>query len=103
MPRVLRTPAAEADLVDIAYHVAVADGRPLTADRIIDEMLARCETYGHNPLLGSAAPELGEDYRIFPVKRWVVIYRPIDDGIEVMRIVDGSRDYPTLFGFPRDS
>ncbi len=100
MPRVFRTPAAEADLADIAYHIAVEDGRPLTADRNIDELIAKCETYAQNPLLGTAVPELGNDYcdyRIFAFKRWIVFYRPIDDGIDVMRIVDGSRDYPTLF------
>ncbi len=97
MPRVFRTPAAEADLADIAYHIAVEDGRPLTADRNIDELIAKCEAYAQNPFLGTAVPELGEDYRIFAFKRWIVIYRPIDDGVDVMRIVDGSREYPTLF------
>lgn len=97
MPRVLRTPAAEEDLCDIAYHIAVEDGRPITAEGNIDELIAKCDTFSQSPLLGTAAPELGEDYRIFPFKRWIVIYRPIDDGIEVMRIVDGSRDYPKLF------
>ncbi|REK11919.1 MAG: type II toxin-antitoxin system RelE/ParE family toxin [Planctomycetota bacterium] len=96
MPRVLRTPAAEADLTDIAYYIAIEAGRPLSADANIDELLAKCAVYAREPLLGSAAPELGTEYRIFGFKRWIVIYRPIDDGIEVMRIVDGSRDYPTL-------
>jgi len=69
MARVLRTLAAEADLEDIAYHIAVEDGRPLTADRIIDELIATCDTYAQNPLLGVATPELGADYRVFRYKR----------------------------------
>ena len=97
MPRVIRTDAAEQDLRDIAYYIAVEDGRPLTADRNIDELIAKCDTYAASPLFGTATPELGESYRVFPFKRWIVIYRPIDDGINAMRIVDGSRDCRTLF------
>jgi len=37
-------------------------------------------------------------FRVFTHKRWVVVFRPIDNGIEVMRILDGSRDFSRIFG-----
>jgi len=43
MPTAGRSEAAERDLRDIAYHVAFRDRRPLTADRIIDELIAQAE------------------------------------------------------------
>lgn len=98
MPRLIRTPAAEDDLLEIAYYIAVEQGRPQTAERVIDGIISKCGEYAASPLIGEARPALGADYRVFHFKRWVVIYHPIADGIEVMRIVDGSRDYPRFFG-----
>ena len=97
MPIARRTEAAERDLREIAFYIAFEDRRPATTDRIIDELIAKCDSYAENPLIGTASPHLGADYRRFIHKRWAVIYRPIDDGIEVLRIVDAARDYPSLF------
>lgn len=33
--------------------------------------------------------------RSFPVFRYVVFYRPLDDGITVVRVLHGSRDLET--------
>jgi len=96
-PRVQWTPTAEKDLEEIAYYIAVEDGRPSVADRLIDAIVRKCEQYSNQPVMGSLESDLGENLRSFSHKRYVVIYRPTDDGIEIMRVVDGSRDYPRLF------
>jgi plasmid stabilization system protein ParE len=44
-------------------------------------------------ILGTAAPEIGEDVRLFPFKRWVILFRYELHGIDVLRIADGSQDY----------
>ncbi|MEX2315742.1 MAG: hypothetical protein WD669_01230 [Pirellulales bacterium] len=41
---------------------------------------------------------LGESHRVFAHKRWVVVFRPIEGGIEVLRVLDGSREFTRLFG-----
>ncbi len=97
MANVAWTPAAKTDLADLAHYIAYEDRRPITADRIVDEIIAKCDSYAVQPLTGIATPHLGDDYRRFVCKRWVIIYRPITDGIEVLRILDSARDYPTLF------
>lgn len=38
-----RTEAAEDDLRDIEFQIAFNDQRPLTADRIIDELIGQAE------------------------------------------------------------
>ena len=96
MPKARRTDAAESDLRDIAFHIAFKEHRPLTADRIIDELveqsdkLARLST---SSVLGTAAPEIGEGVRLFPYKRWVILFRYEPHGVDILRFADGSQDY----------
>ena len=97
MAKAIRTLAAEKDLRNIARYIAIHERRPQTAKSIIDELLSKCNLLAENPMLGTSKPEFGRNYRAFSCKRWVLIFRPIEEGIEVMRIVDGSRDYPRLF------
>jgi toxin ParE1/3/4 len=82
---------------DIAYYIAVEDGRPLTAEKIVREIQEKCKLYDANPRLGTARPDLGPTYRAFRHKRWVIIYDPLEDGIVVEAVFDATRDYPRLF------
>ncbi len=88
---------AEQDLLEIAYQIAVTDDRPDTATQIIDELVAKCNFYAKMPLLGTAANDLFEGCRYGRHKRWIIFYRSRQDGIDVIRIIDGARDYPHLF------
>jgi toxin ParE1/3/4 len=49
------------------------------------------------PLLGRLRPELAPNLRNFPVGNHVIFYRPIDNGIEVARVLHGARDIDALF------
>jgi len=40
---------------------------------------------------------LGDDVRVTSWKRWVIVFRPAAHGIDVLRVVDGSRDWTKLF------
>ena len=46
--------------------------------------------------LGPARPDIAPDLRYFPVRRYLILYRQITDGIEIVRVVHGARDVPTL-------
>ena len=91
------TPQAEQDLEDIVSYIALKEGRPATAESIADEIHEKCETCSKFPTLGTARHDLGAGYRVVGVKRWIIIFRPMDQHIEVMRVVDGARDYGRLF------
>jgi plasmid stabilization system protein ParE len=96
MPSARRSQSAERDLQDIAFRIAFEEQRPLTADRIIDELIGQAEKVAElstNAILGTAAPELGEGVRLFAYKRWVIIFRYQPHGIDVLRFADGSQDY----------
>ncbi|MBX3427376.1 MAG: type II toxin-antitoxin system RelE/ParE family toxin [Pirellulales bacterium] len=97
MAYAVRTPAAEQDLQEIALFIAVEQARPLAAERVVENLVAKCNEYAAHPLIGEARPDLGLNIRCFPAQRWIVVYRPTSEGIEVMRILDAARDYPALF------
>ena len=94
--------ASRQDIDEVYYYIGVRDRRPATADKVIGELRDACHSYADafaaGSVIGTARSDLGEDFRVFTHKRWVVIFRPIEDGIEVLRVVDGSRDFPRLFG-----
>ena len=49
--------------------------------------------------MGTARPEFGPDLRSFivPATRYVVIYRPTDDGVVIIHVRHGSQDLIRLF------
>jgi len=52
--------------------------------------------------LGTAAPEIGEGVRLFPYKRWVILFRYEPHGVDVLRFADASQDYLS-WNLPRES
>jgi plasmid stabilization system protein ParE len=70
---------------------------PDAADRFIAELWRKIQFYALTPEIGLPRPDLADDLRSFTFKRhYVVIYRPEADGLHVLRVFHGSRDYPAL-------
>jgi toxin ParE1/3/4 len=95
VPQVLRTAQAELDLLEI--WGSVARRSPEKADRFTEAIDAKCRLVARFPEMGRSREELAPGVRSTLVERYVVLYRAIDDGIEVLRVVHGSRDLPRLF------
>lgn len=95
MPVVLRTPRARQDLVDIWSYVA--SDSAAAADRLLDEINEKCELIAEFPGMGRRRDELGASLRSFPVGSHVIFYRVREDGIEVIRVLHGARDIPSVF------
>ena len=66
--------------------------------RLSRDIVAKCEAYASNPELGTRRDDLLLGVRIMRHKRYVVIYRSKNDGIQVLRVIDGAQDYTNLFG-----
>lgn len=96
MPRVIRTPRAELDLIDIWHYIAT-NSTPERADNINADIEKRLDLLASNPLLGRSREELRPNPRSFPAGTHSVFYHPLDDGIEVVRVLDGRRDIPAIF------
>jgi toxin ParE1/3/4 len=90
MPRIVRTPRAAQDLLEIWTWIAVAD--PAAADRMLDLIEEKLTLLAENPSIGPARPDIAAGLRLFPVRRYIVLYQAHPDGIEVVRVVHGMRD-----------
>lgn len=87
--------AASADLEEIWLYIAQDD--PDAADRCIRTIVSRFPTLASMPHMGRHREELSAELRSFPVDNFVIFYRPMDGGIEVVRVLHGARDSPPLF------
>lgn len=90
MPRILRTRASLEDYDEIWSYIAVRD--LVAADRLVDRFDATLRLLASNPYVGRAADEFAKNLRSFPVGSYLIFYRPIDGGIELIRVIHGARD-----------
>jgi toxin ParE1/3/4 len=97
MANVNCTPLAEQDLTDIARYLVEKSQSLAVAYRFLDSFEARCAQYSAQPELAEKCSDLGPDVRRFAIGNYVVFYRPTRGGIEILRVLHGSRDIPTAF------
>jgi toxin ParE1/3/4 len=95
MPRLTRTFRAEEDLIEIWRYIANENVR--AADKLVDRIEQTCRRLARNPRLGPARPDLAPELRFFVVGSYLILYRAIRDGVEIVRVVHGARDLPSLF------
>jgi len=95
MTVIRRTAQAEEDLIDIWLYIA--QDNPGAADRLLDEIEEKFFLLADQPQLGPARPDIAEECRYFPVGNYLILYRIISGGIEVVRVVQGSRRLENLF------
>jgi toxin ParE1/3/4 len=81
---------AEADLDELWLYIG-ADN-PDAADRMVDAVLEGSRMHVRFPNMGQSRDELRPGLRCFVVSPYVIFYRPIEDTIEVLRVLHGARD-----------
>jgi toxin ParE1/3/4 len=89
------TPQAVQDLTGI--HDEIAQDRPAVARRLVDALERRCGLLADFPEMGGRLRVRAAGLRCFTVKRYLIVYRPAADGIEVIRFLHGSRDLSRIF------
>jgi toxin ParE1/3/4 len=95
--RIVFTQTARNDLASLENYIAENDGEARAS--IVRARLDRAvENLAMMPRMGGSRPYLKPGRRAFPVSPWTIYYTPLPDGIRVLRIVDGRRDLPGLFG-----
>jgi toxin ParE1/3/4 len=93
--RIVRSPAAENDLIDIWFGIATDS--PLAADRFLDAIAARILQLPSFPESGPKRPDIGAEVRALTFGNYLVLYRLAEHRVEVVRVVHGARDVSTLF------
>jgi toxin ParE1/3/4 len=95
MRMVRRTAQADEDLMEIWGYIA--PDNPQAADRLLDEIESKFLVLSEQPRLGQARPDIAPELRYFPVGSYLILYREIANGIEVVRVVHGARRVGNLF------
>lgn len=95
MPTVQRTAQADEDLIDIWVYIA-QDNRD-AADHLLDEFEKKFTLLAGQPRLGAARSDIAPGLRHFPAGNYLILYREIGPGIEVVRVVHGARRLSSLF------
>ncbi|OUS06984.1 hypothetical protein A9Q81_01325 [Gammaproteobacteria bacterium 42_54_T18] len=95
MPQCITSPEAERDLLEI--WLFVAEDSPINADRFIDKLNEKVQRLAEFSDIGVNRPELGKDIQSFVVDRYVLFYRSLNNGIELIRVLSVSRDISQVF------
>jgi toxin ParE1/3/4 len=95
MPHILKRPRAEVDLIDIWRYIA--QDSPANADRLLDRINETMSRLAAVPFMGQARFDLAPGLRMFPVGNCLIFFRPIQDRIEVIRVLHGKRNITGRF------
>lgn len=90
------TSTASRDIESIIDYMA--DGRGFdVAERFLDKINPRCRNLANFPNMRRSRDGILPSLRSFPIDSYLILYRLIEDGIEVVWVVSGYRDLDTLF------
>jgi toxin ParE1/3/4 len=94
MPRIIVSPLAQADIDEIWDHIA--RDSLVNADRFVDRIERRFGLLAVNRRLGVTKDDLRPGLRRFGYERYMIYYRLVRGGIEVVRVVHGARRQKAL-------
>lgn len=95
MPTVKVAAAAEEELVKIWEYVA--EHNPEAASKLIKEITGKFAFLRDYPNMGREQSRLLVNLRSFVVRDYFIFYQPFDDGVEILRVLHGSRDIESIF------
>jgi addiction module RelE/StbE family toxin len=98
-PKINYLSPAKTDIVNIGrYHLEKVG--PASAKKITDMILDSIDQLSSFPLMGATHPDpllAAKGYRKLVVSApYVCVYKVLDDGVYIYRIVNGAMDYPKL-------
>jgi toxin ParE1/3/4 len=101
-PRIIRTPEARQDLLDVWTYIA-RESTPATADAFVARIYGALEMIALAPHIGRRRPEFSGAPRSVAVRPYIVFYEPLPegDGILLWRVIHGARELRRLVRPPR--
>ena len=94
MSEIQRTAQAEEDLIQIWIYIALDN--PGAADRVLDNIEQCFHALADNPLMGRLRPDIAPELRYFAVGNYLILYRAVPNGIQIVRVIHGARDLPAI-------
>lgn len=80
--RLRHTARAEEDLIEIWTYIA--RDSPRAADRLLDRHDRKSVLLAQSPYIGMARNDIAEGVRHFPVGNYLILYRLLEDGVEIV-------------------
>ncbi len=96
MTKILRTPQAQLDLVEIWVYIAQDSVK--AADNVLTTIDRQIKLIAGSPKIGRQRKELAPELRSFPTSNYVVFYRSKQKHIEIIRVLHQSRDIKNIGG-----
>lgn len=94
--RIVKISASAAeDLKDIWEYIAQRNEN--AASKLIKEIKNKFILLRDNPLAGREQDKFLVGLRSFVLKNYFIFYLPLDDGIDVLRVLHSSRDIESIF------
>ncbi|MBM3512708.1 MAG: type II toxin-antitoxin system RelE/ParE family toxin [Alphaproteobacteria bacterium] len=90
------SPAALKDLRDI--HGYIAERNPEAADDVLSAIQERTLMIAKMPRLKRSAEVFGSGVRVLIYRVYLIFYRVKVRRLEIVRVVDGRRDVPSVIG-----
>ena len=87
-------PEAISDIESIVLTIA-ADN-PVAAQNWYDRLYKTIETLGTMPEMGAPRFDVRPDMRLFPMGKYLILYRANEDSAEIVRVVNGAREWQDL-------
>jgi toxin ParE1/3/4 len=88
---------ARADLDDIWHSIVRETGSEMLADRQVDAITSRFSLLAEHPRLGRARDDdLGPGRRSFPADDYIIVYRIVGAGLQILRVAHGRRNFAWL-------
>lgn len=95
MSRYLINVLASKDLNEIADYFAKNNLE--AGERFFRAFNRKCKQLVAFPNSGKSYAEIRSDLRGLSLEGYIIFYRILGDGIEILRVVSGRRNFPTLF------
>jgi len=95
MPQYTISPQAISDLEEIIDYFKERNVE--AGDRLLNEFSKKCRYLTQFPLIGRNYFQIRSYLRGVPMQNYIIFYRVIDDGLEIMRVIRGDRNLEAMF------
>jgi toxin ParE1/3/4 len=95
MSRYLISPSASRDLNAIADYFLTRNVD--AGEKLFHEFTKKCQYISQFPNLGKSYSYLRPSLRGLPLDGYIIFYRVVNDGVEIVRVVSGRQDLESLF------
>lgn len=98
MSRYTISPSASRDLENIIDYLS--EQSIDAGERFLAEFDKKCRSLVRFPNIGRSYDDVLLGMRGILLKSYIIFYRPIKSGIEIVRVISGYRDFNALFEDP---